>query len=111
MTWMTLFTNLHPRSTSTRSDAKETRAIRVPYAQRSLPWSPRLSFHQQERATRRTRTAGKVADHWTVLTARGEAEDDEKKKRKPVPKLDEARLLGKNGFLQLIMDTKHFKPK
>jgi replication fork protection complex subunit Csm3/Swi3 len=41
----------------------------------------------------------------------GEADDDGKKKRKPVPKLDEARLLGKNGFLQLMKDTENFKPK
>ena len=41
----------------------------------------------------------------------GEGEDDSKKKRKPVPKLDEARLLGKDGLLQLVKDTKNFKPK
>ena len=38
-------------------------------------------------------------------------EDGEKKKRKPVPKLDEARLLGINGFPQLVKDTKNFRPK
>ncbi|KAI0302178.1 replication fork protection component Swi3-domain-containing protein [Russula brevipes] len=38
-------------------------------------------------------------------------EDGEKKKRKPVPKLDEARLLGTNGLPQLLKDTKNFKPK
>ncbi|KAF8274886.1 replication fork protection component Swi3-domain-containing protein [Lactarius quietus] len=37
--------------------------------------------------------------------------DDGKKKRKPIPRLDEARLLGKNGLPQLIKDTKNFKPK
>ncbi len=41
----------------------------------------------------------------------GEGEDDGKKKRKPLPKLDEARLLGKDGFPQLLKDTKNFKPK
>jgi replication fork protection complex subunit Csm3/Swi3 len=41
----------------------------------------------------------------------GEGDDDGKKKRKPVPKLDEARLLGKDGLLQLVKDTKNFKPK
>ncbi|KAI0256839.1 replication fork protection component Swi3-domain-containing protein [Lactifluus subvellereus] len=41
----------------------------------------------------------------------GGGEDGEKKKRKPVPKLDEARLLGTNGFPQLVKDTKNFKPK
>jgi replication fork protection complex subunit Csm3/Swi3 len=38
-------------------------------------------------------------------------EDGKEKKRKPVPKLDEARLLGLNGFPQLVKDTKNFKPK
>jgi replication fork protection complex subunit Csm3/Swi3 len=38
-------------------------------------------------------------------------EDGEKKKRKPVAKLDEARLLGMNGLPQLLKDTKNFKPK
>ena len=37
--------------------------------------------------------------------------EDGKKKRKPVFKLDEARLLGKEGFPQLVKDTKNFKPK
>jgi replication fork protection complex subunit TIPIN/Csm3/Swi3 len=41
----------------------------------------------------------------------GDGENDGKKKRKPLPKLDEARLLGKDGFLQLLKDTKNFKPK
>lgn len=41
----------------------------------------------------------------------GDGEDGGKKKRKPVPRLDEARLLGKNGFPQLIEDMKNFKPK
>jgi len=42
----------------------------------------------------------------------GEADDDNvdgKKKRKPVPRLDEARLLGQNGLPQLMKDTKNFK--
>jgi replication fork protection complex subunit Csm3/Swi3 len=34
-----------------------------------------------------------------------------KKERKKVPRLDEGRLLGADGFPQLIQDTKHFKPK
>ena len=45
------------------------------------------------------------------IDGEGEAEDDGKNKRKLVPKLDEARLLGKNGFLQLVKETKRFKPK
>ncbi|KAH9981160.1 replication fork protection component Swi3-domain-containing protein [Lactifluus volemus] len=38
-------------------------------------------------------------------------EDGKEKKRKPVPKLDETRLLGLNGFPRLVKDTKNFKPK
>lgn len=41
----------------------------------------------------------------------GDGEEDGKKKRKPLPKLDETRLLGKDGFPQLLKDTKNFKPK
>jgi replication fork protection complex subunit Csm3/Swi3 len=41
----------------------------------------------------------------------GDGEDGEKKKRKPVAKLDETRLLGQNGFPHLVKDTKNFKPK
>ncbi|KAG8892581.1 hypothetical protein FRC01_014077, partial [Tulasnella sp. 417] len=33
----------------------------------------------------------------------------EEKKRKPLPKLDEARLLGDNGFRALVAQTKNFK--
>jgi replication fork protection complex subunit Csm3/Swi3 len=41
----------------------------------------------------------------------GDENDDGKKKRKPIARLDETRLLGKNGLPQLVKDTKHFKPK
>lgn len=41
----------------------------------------------------------------------GDGEDDGQKKRKPLPKLDETRVLGKDGFPQLLKDTKNFKPK
>ncbi|KAH9005299.1 replication fork protection component Swi3-domain-containing protein [Lactarius hatsudake] len=41
----------------------------------------------------------------------GDGNDDGKKKRRPIARLDEARLLGKNGLPQLIKDTKNFKPK
>jgi replication fork protection complex subunit Csm3/Swi3 len=41
----------------------------------------------------------------------GDGEEDGKKRRKPVPKLDETRLLGKDGLPQLLKDTKNFKPK
>jgi replication fork protection complex subunit Csm3/Swi3 len=45
------------------------------------------------------------------LDGNGDGEEDGKKKRKPLPKLDETRLLGKDGFPQLLKDTKNFKPK
>jgi hypothetical protein len=38
-------------------------------------------------------------------------EEGGKKQRRTIPKLDEGRLLGPNGFPQLIKDTKNFKPK
>ena len=41
----------------------------------------------------------------------GDENDDGKKKRKPIARLDEARLLGNNGLPQLIKDTKNFRPK
>jgi len=37
--------------------------------------------------------------------------EDERKEKRIMPKLDEARLLGPDGFPKLIKDTKHFKPK
>ncbi|EED80138.1 predicted protein [Postia placenta Mad-698-R] len=46
--------------------------------------------------------------------ARGNSKDDKdttEKKRKPLPKLDEARLLGPDGFPALVKQTKNFKPK
>ncbi|KAI0322189.1 replication fork protection component Swi3-domain-containing protein [Amylostereum chailletii] len=51
-----------------------------------------------------------------VLGADGEGDEgdeveNKKKKRKPLPKLNEERLLGKDGFPQLVKDTKHFMPK
>jgi len=57
-------------------------------------------------------TAAKTKTHGGVLDGLdGDGEDDGKKKRKPLPKLDETRLLGKDGFPQLLKDTKNFKPK
>ncbi|EGN95973.1 hypothetical protein SERLA73DRAFT_170413 [Serpula lacrymans var. lacrymans S7.3] len=37
--------------------------------------------------------------------------EDDKKERKKLPKLDDARLLGPSGFPQLIRDTKNFVPR
>ncbi|KAG8902965.1 hypothetical protein FRB99_003903, partial [Tulasnella sp. 403] len=41
----------------------------------------------------------------------GKTNETTKKKRKPLPKLDEGRLLGKDGFPALIPVAKKFKPK
>ena len=37
--------------------------------------------------------------------------DDEPKERKPLPKLDHARLLGKDGFPALVAQSKRFTPR
>ncbi|KAH7914681.1 replication fork protection component Swi3-domain-containing protein [Hygrophoropsis aurantiaca] len=41
----------------------------------------------------------------------GQSGEGDKKERKKLPKLDEERLLGPNGFPQLIKDTKNFRIK
>ena len=43
--------------------------------------------------------------------AKGKSTGKEKQKRKPLPKLDEARLLGPDGFPALLKQAKTFKPK
>jgi hypothetical protein len=50
------------------------------------------------------------ADDTTAAKDR-KAQEAEGKKRKPLPKLDEARLLGPDGFPALIAQTKGWKPK
>ncbi|KAH7926302.1 Swi3-domain-containing protein [Leucogyrophana mollusca] len=50
-------------------------------------------------------------DDSTKGKKKGKGEEDGKKERKKLPKLDEARLLGPNGFPQLIKDTKDFRIK
>ena len=88
------------------ADARNTRAVRAEIA--AMVPTAELS---SAAAGNKTNANGRKGGALDGIGGEGEAEDDEKKKRKPVPKLDEARLLGKNGFLQLIKDTKHFKPK
>ncbi len=89
------------------ADARNTRAVRAEIAA-MVPTAELSSAGAGDKTNTNGRKGGGPLDG---IDGEGEAEDDEKKKRKPVPKLDEARLLGKNGFLQLIKDTKHFKPK
>ena len=89
------------------ADARNTRAVRAEIAA-IVPTADLSSTGAGNKTNANGRKGGGPLDG---IDGEGEAEDDEKKKRKPVAKLDEARLLGKNGFLQLIRDTKHFKPK
>jgi len=88
------------------ADARNTRAVRAEIAA-MVPTAELSSSGAGNKTNTNGRKGGGPLDG---IDGEG-AEDDEKKKRKPVPKLDEARLLGKNGFLQLVKDTKHFKPK
>jgi replication fork protection complex subunit Csm3/Swi3 len=54
-----------------------------------------------------------LAGSSSMLDTKGknDAKEDERKEKRIMPKLDEARLLGPDGFPKLIKDTKHFKPK
>lgn len=84
------------------ADARNTRLVRAEISA-SIP-AIQLS----------TTTTGKSGDGRKDPLDGVDGGDDEnggKKKRKPIPRLDEARLLGKNGLPQLVKDTKNFKPK
>ena len=47
----------------------------------------------------------------SVRKRRKDDDDDEPKERKPLPKLDHSRLLGKDGLPALVAQSKTFKPK
>ncbi|KAH9043098.1 replication fork protection component Swi3-domain-containing protein [Lactarius pseudohatsudake] len=79
------------------ADARNTRLVRAEI-------SASIPTIQLSTATATTKSGDGQLDG-------GDGNDDGKKKRKPVARLDEARLLGKNGLPQLIRDTKNFKPK
>jgi replication fork protection complex subunit Csm3/Swi3 len=85
------------------ADARNARAVRAEFAA-SIPG---LSAAATAAASKTDK--GKGGGALDGIDDGGE--DGEKKKRKPVPKLDEARLLGMNGLPQLLKDTKNFKPK
>jgi len=89
------------------ADARNTRAVRAEIVA-MVPTAELSSTAAGNKTNANARKSGGPLDG---IDGEGDAEDDEKKKRKPIAKLDEARLLGKNGFLQLVKDTKHFKPK
>ncbi|KAI0273774.1 replication fork protection component Swi3-domain-containing protein [Gloeopeniophorella convolvens] len=77
------------------ADVRNTRAVRAELSA-TIPAAS---------AAQRTTKKGPLDD------VDDDGEEEGKKKRKPLPKLDETRLLGKNGFPQLVQDTKGFKPK
>ncbi|KAI0340103.1 Swi3-domain-containing protein [Trametopsis cervina] len=52
-----------------------------------------------------------IGESRTTKGGRDKGDDEGTKKRKPIPKLDEARLLGESGFPQLMKMTKDFKPR
>jgi replication fork protection complex subunit Csm3/Swi3 len=87
------------------ADARNTRAVRAEMA--AIIPTAALSADAIATKTNGKKGGGPLDG----VDGEGDADDDGKKKRKPIPKLDETRLLGKNGFLQLVKDTKHFKPK
>jgi len=86
------------------ADARNARAVRAELGTTNIP-----SAEPSTAAAKNKTNGGRGGGVLDGLD--GDGEDDGKKKRKPLPKLDETRLLGKDGFLQLLKDTKNFKPK
>lgn len=86
------------------ADARNARAVRAELGAANIPAA-------EPSTAAKTKTNGGKGGVLDGLDGDGDGEDDGKKKRKPLPKLDETRLLGKDGFLQLLKDTKNFKPK
>jgi replication fork protection complex subunit Csm3/Swi3 len=89
------------------ADARNARAVRAELGTTNIP-AAEPSTKTKTNGGRGGGGGGGVLDG---LDGEGDGEDDGKKKRKPLPKLDETRLLGKDGFPQLLKDTKNFKPK
>ena len=85
------------------ADARNARAVRAELGAAAEP--------STAAAAAKTKANGGRGGALDALGGDGDGEDDGKKKRKPLPKLDETRLLGKDGFPQLLKDTKNFKPK
>ena len=86
------------------ADARNVRAVRAELGAANIP-----AAEPSTSAVAKTTANGGRGGALDGLD--GDGDDDGKKKRKPLPKLDETRLLGKDGFLQLLKDTKNFKPK
>ncbi|KAI9466346.1 replication fork protection component Swi3-domain-containing protein [Lactarius psammicola] len=86
------------------ADARNTRLVRAEISA-SIP-----TIHLSTTTTSTTKSGDGQKGPLDGIDG-GDENDDGKKKRKPIAKLDEARLLGTNGLPQLIKDTKNFKPK
>jgi replication fork protection complex subunit Csm3/Swi3 len=84
------------------ADARNARAVRAELGTNNIST---VETSTSSTAAAKTKRGG-VLD-----SLDGDGEEDAKKKRKPLPKLDETRLLGKDGFPQLLKDTRNFKPK
>jgi hypothetical protein len=87
------------------ADARNARAVRAELGTAAAEPSSAAA------AAAKTKNNGGRGGVLDGLDGDGDGEEDGKKKRKPLPKLDETRLLGKDGFPQLLKDTKNFKPK
>jgi replication fork protection complex subunit Csm3/Swi3 len=95
------------------ADARNARAVRAELGAANIPAAESSSTASAAAKNNNNNNRGRGGGGGGALDGLdgdGE-EDDGKKKRKPLPKLDETRLLGKDGFPQLLTDTKNFKPK
>lgn len=57
------------------------------------------------------RDDGRASESKSGGKKKAKGKEDDTKQRKPVPKLDENRLLGKDGFPALLRQVKDFKPR
>jgi replication fork protection complex subunit Csm3/Swi3 len=92
------------------ADARNARAVRAELGAANIP-AAEPSTSTAAAAAKTKTNGGRAGGVLDGLDGDGDGEEDGKKKRKPLPKLDETRLLGKDGFPQLLKDTKNFKPK
>ena len=85
------------------ADARNARAVRAEMGA-GIPTA-------EPAATTGGKTTGGSGGGGALDGIDGDGEEGGKKKRKPVARLDETRLLGQDGFPQLVKNTKNFKPK
>ena len=96
------------------ADARNARAVRAELSAANIPAAESSTTASSAAAKNNNNNNGGRGGGGGALDGLdgdGDGEEDGKKKRKPLPKLDETRLLGKDGFPQLLKDTKNFKPK